>query len=71
MDAKVEDEPDFNPRHACPEQDEICRHHVVRREGSAHLGVTGEAIIQMSLAPEILRYRMGCSGRADTRGSHK
>ena len=25
----------------------------------------------MSLAPEILRYRMGCSGRADTRGSHK
>ena len=71
MDAKFEDESDFKPRHACPERDEICRHRVVRREGSAHLGVTEEAIIQMSLAPEILRYRMGCSGRADTRGSHK
>ena len=71
MDAKVEDEPDFNPRHACPEKDEICRHRVVRREGSAHLGVTREAIIQMSLAREILRYRARCSGRAETRGSQK
>ena len=71
MDAKFEDESDFKPCHACPERNEICRHRVVRREGSAHLGVTREAIIQMSLAPEILRYRMGCSGRADTRGSHK
>ena len=65
MDAKFEDESDFKPRHACPERDEICRHRGVRREGSAHLGVTGEAIIQMSLAPQILRYRMGCSGRAE------
>ena len=71
MDAKVEEEPDFNHRHTCPERNERRRHRVVRREGSAHLGVTEEAIIQMSLAPEILRYRMGCSGRADTRGSHK
>ena len=71
MDAKFEDESDFKPRHACPERDEICRHRVVRLDGSAHLGVTEEAIIQMSLAPEILRYRIGCSGRADTRGSHK
>ena len=71
MDAKCEDESDFKPRHACPERDELRRHRVVRREGPAHLGVTGEAIIQMFLASEILRYRMGCSGRADTRGSYK
>ena len=71
MDAKFEDESDFKPCHACPERNEICRHRVVRREGSAHLGVTGEAIIQMSLAPEILRYRMGCPGRADARASDK